>query len=192
MEKTRLPGCALLASGYGVRFGQDKLLYPLNGVPLMRHACLIVPRALFCRRVAVVRTDRAMEIAVGAGWEPVRNEDRTGDIAATIRLGILGMPEDAPGCMFMVADQPWLTSGSIQRLTEAFSAEPDCIHALSFRGQRGNPVIFPRSLFGELASLQPGQSGRAVLTRHPELLRLTEAGSARELADIDTPEDLKT
>ena len=56
--------------------------------------------------------------------------------------------------------------------------------------RRGNPAVFPRDLFGELAALTGDVGGGAVIRRHPERLILVEAASPRELADVDTPADL--
>ena len=83
-----------------------------------------------------------------------------------------------------------LARASVEKLIAAFRAEPGRIAALGWQGRRGNPVVFPRRLFGELSALAGDIGGGAVVKRHPELLTLVEAGSARELADVDAPEDL--
>ena len=110
-------------------------------------------------------------------------------IAASIRLGVAAM-DGMDGALFAVCDQPWLTTESVRRLLDAFSDAGDAICALSWRGTRGSPVIFPACFFGELAALTGDTGGSAVLRRHPERLRLVEASSPRELMDVDTPADL--
>ena len=57
-------------------------------------------------------------------------------------------------------------------------------------GQRGNPVIFPADLLGELAALTGDTGGGMVVKRHRERLLLVAADSPRELFDVDTPADL--
>ena len=44
--------------------------------------------------------------------------------------------------------------------------------------------------FGELAALPAGRGGGWVAARHPERVRLLPVGDARELADVDSREDL--
>ena len=118
-----------MASGFGRRFGSNKLLAEVDGVPLYHRA-------------------------------------------------------------MAVCDQPWLTTKSIIRLKNSFLESPDAICALSWQGRRGNPVVFPADLFGELAALTGDTGGGAVIRRHPERLRLVEAFSPNELLDVDNPEAL--
>ena len=163
-------GCVLMASGAGRRFGSNKLLSAVEGVPLHRRAMAALAPAGSGR---------------GGGGSPKPG----GRIAASIRLGVAAM-DGMDGALFAVCDQPWLTTESVRRLLDAFSDAGDAICALSWRGTRGSPVIFPACFFGELAALTGATGGSAVLRRHPERLRLVEASSPRELMDVDTPADL--
>lgn len=185
-----LPGCVLLASGHSRRFGQDKLLYPIEGTPLLQRACSCVPKNCVSPRIAVVRSHEAFALCADAGFQPLLHDGCRDDIAYSIHLGVSALPAGVPGCMFLVADQPWLSQESVKRLVESFRRCPQRIHALSFAGRRGNPVIFPGALFPELAMLSPGESGRTVLRRHETLLTLVSAMNAQELLDVDTPADL--
>ena len=110
-------------------------------------------------------------------------------MAAGIRLGLADL-RNMDGVLFSVCDQPNLTTKSIENLINSFLESPDFIHALSWQGRRGNPVLFPKALFPELMALTGDAGGSAVIRRQAELLRLTEAGSPRELSDVDYPEEL--
>jgi len=57
-----------------------------------------------------------------------------------------------------------------------------------YKGKKGHPVLFDRSLFGEILSLQIHEMIRDVIHRHSSELRLVEAGEWAVI-DIDTPED---
>ena len=184
-------GCILLASGFGRRFGANKLLALAEGAPLYRRALeRLVPLPL--ARVAVTsQYPQVLELAGSLGFVPLENRGAREGIAAGIRLGIHAM-EGLDGALFTVCDQPWLTTSSIARLLDCFLESPQSICALAWQGKKGNPVVFPADLFPELADLTGDTGGGAVIRRHPERLRMVEAGSARELADIDTPEDLQS
>ena len=112
-------------------------------------------------------------------------------ISATVRLGAAAAEQaGADGALFAVADQPWLTRASVERVLAAFAARPDTIPALSWQGKKGNPCLFPSEFFPELSALAGDTGGGAVIKAHPDRLVLVEADSAAELLDVDTPADL--
>lgn len=182
-------GCVLLASGFGRRFGANKLITPVEGRPLYRRALERIAPLPLARVAVTSQYPDILALAGALGFLALPNPDAEEGIAAGIRLGMSAM-EGLDGVLFSVCDQPWLTQESVKRLLDAFSSGPEYIHALSWRGKRGNPVIFPTGLFHELSALRGDTGGGAVIRRHPDLLRTVEASCAKELADIDTPEDL--
>lgn len=185
-------GCVLLASGFGRRFGGgNKLLAQAEGEPLYRRAMATLAPVPFARRVVVSRFEPVLRAGPAYGFAPVWNAAAAEGIAASVRLGAAAL-EGLDGALFAVCDQPFLTTESISRLLKSFEESPQKIHALSWEGQRGNPVLFPAALFSELRALTGDVGGGRVVKRHPERLVLVEAASPRELADVDRPEDLPT
>ena len=182
-------GGVLLASGAGTRFGGNKLLVPVDGVPLYRRAMAALVGAGLDRLAVCSPYPEILAAGENSGFLPLRNENAAEGISASVKLGLSAM-EDLDGVLFAVCDQPYLTTNSIIKMINSFQESKNAICALSWESQRGNPVIFPRDLFGELAALTGDTGGGAVLRRHPDRLRLVEAASPRELLDVDTPEDL--
>ena len=182
-------GAVLMASGSARRFGSNKLLHPVAGVPLIERAMSALPAALFHRAAVVSACPDILSLAVDRGYLPVANPLAAEGQAASIRLGLAAL-DGVDGALFAVCDQPFLTTNSIIRLLNSFSDTPEHICALSWRGKRGNPVIFPASLFPALSALSGDVGGGRVLRAHPDLLRLVEAASPDELRDVDTTEDL--
>ena len=183
-------GCVIMASGLGKRFGGNKLLCDFHGRPMI--ACILDATACFHRRVVVTRHDEIVKLCTQQGvpvllhTQPRRRN--------TIRLGLqylLALEPRMAGCMFAAADQPRLQRSSVENLQRSFQQAPEAIHRLSFEGQPGNPVIFPKSCFEALLTLPPDVGGRHLLQTRPEPICLTEAGDARELWDADTPEMLQ-
>lgn len=108
--------------------------------------------------------------------------------ADTIRLGA-NWAKGADGCLFLVADQPLLSRDSVERILSEALLYPDCIIRLKHKSIVGNPVYFPKDLFGELSSLAPNETGRAVISRNAHRLRFVEARFAEEMRDLDTASD---
>lgn len=182
-------GCILLASGFGTRFGGEKLLRKVGGETLVSHALGAFPAGLFARRAVTARLAGILAEGAAAGWTPLFNPDAGEGISAGIRLGLTAM-EGMDGVLFAVCDQPWLTRESVCRLAARFEEQSDRIVALSWRGRRGNPVLFPRELFPALASLTGDTGGGAVIGQNPRRLVTVEASFEKELRDIDMPDDL--
>ena len=188
-------GCVLLAAGAGKRFGGEKLLYEVDGVSLIARALALLSGLPFSARVCVVRggAERISALALSAGFHAAVNADADRGVGTSVSTGTLAALERRPdldGILYAVGDQPYLTRISVARLLEAFEREPEKIVSLSFGNERGNPAIFPRAFFAELAALDEDAVGGAVIRRHPQMLRLVEADAAEELADLDVrPQD---
>lgn len=182
-------GAVLMASGAGARFGGNKLLQNVEGIPMIRRTFAALPAALFDRAVAVSSYPEILALAERRGYHPLPNPRAAEGQSASIRLGLAELL-DMDGVLFAVCDQPWLERGSVERLLAAFSALPDKICALSWQGKRGNPVIFPAEFFPPLLALAGDRGGGGIIQANPHRLHLVEAGCAVELRDVDTPAGL--
>ncbi len=202
--------CVIMASGEGKRFGGNKLLASFRGAPLYR-GILKATAPLFeaSPRDRLVVT-RHMEIAAWCRENgvrlllhdlPERNQairlaltalNCVGGRSVSDSRGAGEPLEPLPdGCLFCPADQPLVTEESLSRMMKAFQEAPDRIVRLSYQGTAGSPVLFPSSLFPELAALPSGTGGREVIRRHPGLVTAVEAQFPGELKDADTPEALR-
>ena len=182
-------GCVIMAAGSSSRFGGNKLLTKLEGVPLYRRALEAVPPGVFDRVTVVTGYEEIAAAAAAKGFAVAENRQPEQGVSLTIRLGLESMA-DCDGVLFMAADQPCLTADTVKKLAAAFAAAPRCIHGAAANGQRGNPCVFPSDLFPALLALQGDTGGARVIRSHMDRLRLTEV-PPRELLDADTPEALE-
>lgn len=173
-----------MASGAAVRFGSNKLLYPVDGAPMIERAFSAVPPELFTRACVVSCYPKILALAGERGYLPIPNPDAAQGQSASVRLGLSALT-DMDGVLFSVCDQPWLRRDSVERLLADFSAHPDHICSLSWRGERGSPAVFPRELFPELLALTGDRGGGRVIRAHQDWLRLVEATTPTELQDVD-------
>jgi len=179
-----------MASGAAARFGSNKLLYPVDGIPMILRAFAALPAPLFRRAGVVSCYPEILALAARHGYQAVANPHAREGQSASIRLGLAGMT-DMDGVLFGVCDQPYLSRASVERLLKAFETGPEGIYALSWRGRRGSPAVFPAVLFPELLSLTGQARGGEVVKAHRDLLHLVEADCPRELWDVDRPGELK-
>lgn len=180
-------GCIIMASGMGTRFGSNKLMANLDGMPLIAHA-IRATDGLFAKRVAVTRHEdvaqlcRSLGVAAILHDEPLRSD--------TVRLGMQAMD----GCdtvTFVQADQPLISADTLAALLRSAEERPELIWRVGYRGTPGAPVLFPAWAFDELRALPPGKGGGFVAKARAQSVRCVEAASKWELFDVDTVQDLE-
>ena len=186
--------CLLTAAGSGSRFGEDKLQLLVGGEPMGVRTMNVLHQAPFDLRVLVTSEDKEylMVAAQVRRFAVVINPTPEQGMSSSVRLGTAHILKTGAydGILYAVADQPNLSADTVKRLAEAFLHEPQYIWAPVADGRRGNPVIFPTSLFAELLEVEGDRGGRQVIAAHPELLRTIDVSST-ELKDIDTKEDMR-
>ena len=134
-------GCVLMASGAGRRFGSNKLLSAVEGVPLHRRAMAALAPAGFGRLVVCSPYPEVLSAGAEYGFRPLDNPGAGEGIAASIRLGVAAM-DGMDGALFAVCDQPWLTTESVRRLLDARELEFHEIAAVSpcIYVRKGHPL----------------------------------------------------
>ena len=186
----------LLAAGSARRFGENKLLRPLNGRPLYAHGLAALLAAAKKRPNAdvtvVSRTPEILAAARAAGAKAMESPLSERGLSFTIKAALDSLEPLSEGdyLLFAVADQPFLTAASVAALLEQ-AAPPTRGATLCFGDKVGSPTLFSASLAGQLRALEGDRGGRAVLRAlGGECLRV-QAESERELEDIDLPEQLE-
>lgn len=189
MDKELKIGCVLLAAGEGKRFGGNKLMADFHGKPILEHVLAALPKDDFCCSVIVAANEKRIELAMKYGIDGVINDKPEEGVARSIRMGIDKIGNDVDGCMFLVCDQPMLKTDTLSGMVKNYTK--NTILALSTKGKRGNPVIFPQFLLKELSELAAQQTGVDVINEHVRILKLYDIDEGIELMDIDTKGDLQ-
>lgn len=181
-------GCVVMAAGASCRFGENKLLQDFLGRPLF--ACVLeAVQGVFDRVVVVTGYEPIKVYAEKLGFSVAENLHPELGVSHTIRLGLEAL-QDCDGVVFTTADQPWLSQKTFLGLKEAFLQEPDFLYAVADGENIGNPCLFPKAFFEELAHLQGDVGGKKVILRHRESLRLLSVDE-KELLDCDTPDSME-
>ncbi len=188
-----------MASGFGSRFGENKLMAQLEGKPLYRHGldCLLrAKRSLeeedgwqVCL-IVVSQYREILETAAALGVQAVYNGAACEGIAASLRLGTGAAPGDTDFFVYCVADQPGLGADSLTGFLRGYVRCGKAMGCVSSGGRRGNPAAFGSRYRQELTALTGDRGGSRLMKRYPEDVWQYEV-EERELRDVDLPEDLR-
>jgi len=185
----------VLAAGGSSRFGAPKQLLPWGDNTMLGHVVDVALSSPVASVVVVLgyRADEVRKAVEGRTVRVLVNERWQDGISTSIRTGLtaLALEPDTEAAIFFLADQPAVTPEVVAAVIKRYYQTRKPIIAPTCRGRRGNPVLFDRSAFLELASLKGDSGGRTVIARHPDWVEKVEVPDERVFLDVDTPEDLE-
>jgi molybdenum cofactor cytidylyltransferase len=181
----------ILAAGSSSRLGRPKQLLPLAGRPLLAHT---VANAIASSLddVIVVLGHRADEIAAAVGdlgQRTVINPGYASGQSTSLLAGMAALPATTVAVLFLLGDQPTVTPEAINTLLDAYRAAPAPIMVPVYGGERGNPVLFDRSLFAALWQVGGDEGARAIVRANADAVRLVPVPGSSPPQDVDTDDD---
>jgi molybdenum cofactor cytidylyltransferase len=193
MITARMVAAVVLAAGFSSRMGRPKALLPAGpGGTTFLARIVDTLRRVGLERVVVVLGADAQPIqtsieAAALAVEAVENPDPSRGQLSSL-LVALTMLEEAEAVLVMPVDQPLVTAETVARLMRVYR-EGHAPVVRPCRGPRhGHPVIFDRSVFGELRRADLSRGARDVIAAHIAEVADVEVDDEGAFVDIDTPE----
>ena len=179
----------LLAAGQGSRFGGDKLIHPLHGVPLAAHAVRHL-RAAGLAVVAVVKPgDEALAALLNAeGCTVTVCPEAGAGMGHSLAHGVRATA-GAGGWLVALADMPAVRPVTIARIVEALDAGASLV-APFHRGERGHPVGFAATHRAALMQLAGDVGARSLMQAQRHALVALDVDDPGVLYDVDRRGDL--
>ena len=184
----------VLAAGRSSRMAPaNKLLTEVDGQAMVARA---VDAALASQAGAVTVVtghdgSRVRQALAGRDVKIVENADYADGLSASVRAGLVALPADLDGAVFLLGDMPRVTSAHIDRLIAAFNPdEGRAICVPTWRAKRGNPVLWSSRFFAEMRALEGDTGARGLLRAHADQVCEVEMSDDGVLLDVDTPEAL--
>ena len=181
----------VLAAGESRRFGEQKLVVPFMGKPIVRHA---VERALGsgAGETIVVTGANAADVRgalAGLAVRFVDNPEYRKGMSTSLAAGILALAPGTEAAIIALGDQPLVPAAAYAGVLAEFAKDRPAIIAASYHGVRGHPVLFAAEAFSELIAERGDRGARAVIGKDPRRVRYVEL-SLPVPADVDDPEAL--
>lgn len=182
----------LLAAGRSSRMGPtNKLLAEVNGAPLVARA---VDAALASQaaNVIVVTGHQGESVARALADRPVtfvHNPAFADGLSSSLRAGLAAVPSESDAVVVCLGDMPRVASAVIDRLIAAYSPlEGRAICIPTTHGKQGNPVLWDRAFFTEMAALSGDAGAKRLIGQHADRLCEVPVDDAGILYDVDTPD----
>jgi molybdenum cofactor cytidylyltransferase len=173
---------AVLAAGQGRRFGSDKLMAELDGVPLGLHIAGTLGEISFgwrfavcCKGAAILQQFSALGFAKIENAAPERGQSHSLHLAVEA-----AMVTGAKALLVVLADMPFVSAAHLHKLaaTGTLAASHDSQVPMP-------PALFPRDTWPQLLATRGDRGASALLKT-----ALHIPASAEELRDIDVAGDL--
>ena len=190
----KLPNVAaiVLAAGRSTRMGADnKLLLEFAGKPMVRHVVEAV-QSSHVRNIVVVTGHEAAhveEALEGLDVRFVKNDDYAAGISTSLRTGLTGIEGDADAAIVCLGDMPDISASHVDKLIAAFDPKEGrsiCVPVTG--GRRGNPTLWAREFFDEMATVKGDVGAKHLIGIHEERVCEVAFDDDGVLTDVDTPE----
>lgn len=200
MDKTISRTAAIiLAGGTSSRMGGDrnKLLLPLGDRPVLMHvieatlASRAWPVLLVLGHQAEAVREQLQTFLQKSSLKILENPDYRSGMSTTLQVGLSALLSDdyrnsLTDVLFLLGDQPMITTGIIDSLLELREQTQKRIVLPLYQGQRGNPVLFSLDFADELLQIRGDEGGRSVLKNHPDEIVTLEIEKLSANFDVDT------
>jgi molybdenum cofactor cytidylyltransferase len=181
----------VLAAGASSRMGTPKQTLPVRGKPMLEDVLEVLRRTKVDQVLVVLGANDA-EVRSKVEFKDeviVHNQDYAKGLSSSIRLGLSAMGPTTDAVFMVLADQPFLAPGTVDRMIETYLASGAPIVVPVYRGRRGNPVLFGRRLFPEIMKVQGDSGARSVVEGNEDLVLEVPVDDEGVVADVDTSSD---
>ncbi|MCB2192081.1 MAG: putative selenium-dependent hydroxylase accessory protein YqeC [Deltaproteobacteria bacterium] len=189
LPKSEVAG-VILAAGFSTRFGGQKLTTSLAGRPLASWAIESALASRLGRVVLVAQAETAQELTgLFPNLEVVLNPQAQEGQASSLRLGLEVLGSQYSHALFLLADQPLISSQLIDRFVKV-AEERRGLAALTGANSFSPPALFARGYWPDLKSLQGDTGGRSVLEKYGDEAVFIAPDFPLAGLDVDTSEAL--
>jgi molybdenum cofactor cytidylyltransferase len=185
-------GGLLLAAGQSRRMGPaNKMLVEIDGAPMVLHAA----RALLASGASPVvvvlghAPEAVEDVLSGLDVTFVRNPDYADGLSTSLKAGLAALPDYCTGAVVALGDMPGVSAQDIDSLIDAF--DPPAGHSIcvpTYNDKRGNPVLWARQYFAEMASVSGDVGARHLIGENADQVVEVPRDNPGILIDLDTPE----
>lgn len=184
----------VLAAGKSSRMGStNKLTAEVEGQAMVLRVVKAAQSSGASPVIVVTGHDAEKVQAALAGLDVqfIHNPDFADGLSTSLRTGAKALRDGVDAALVCLGDMPDISTSHIARLMAAF--DPDegrTICVPTFRGKRGNPVLWGSAYFAELQGLKGDTGAKHLIGEHVDAVCEVPMPDDATLRDIDTPDEL--
>lgn len=179
----------ILASGFSNRMGKDKLLIEIEGEKTIERVINACIKSKLDKIIIIYRNEKIKHIADRYGIKAIQNNKAYKGQSESMKIGIRNTGKKN-SYMFIVGDQPYLDSDTINRLIKEYKDSKSTIAIPYYRKKRGMPLILSNIYRDELLNVSGDKGGRDVIKRNLSDVHIVNIDDEKIGIDIDSIEDL--
>jgi molybdenum cofactor cytidylyltransferase len=191
-ERSGAVAGVVLAGGSSTRMGKNKLLFDLDGEPVVRRTVRQAVAAGLDPVITVLGYEADLVRLELDELDPrcriVVNPHFERGINSSLKTGIAEIPTSCVAAVVMLADMPLVTAEMIATLVARYRASEAPLVISDYDGVNAPPMLYDRVLFEELRVMEGEGCGRQVVRRHQNSA-VVVAWPVSALTDLDVPED---
>ncbi|KNF07099.1 molybdenum hydroxylase accessory protein, YgfJ family [Gottschalkia purinilytica] len=180
----------IMASGFSKRMGRDKLLLEIDGLPMIERVIQKVKNSNVQEIILVYRKELVKNIGEKYEIYTVYNPYAQLGQSEAMKIGIKNTNLNSKGYMFVVGDQPFISSNAINTLINEFIKNKEIV-VPTYDEKRGSPVIFSSHYRDSLLMINGDIGGREVIDKNIDKVKFIEMDKSFFGEDIDTLQDYK-
>jgi molybdenum cofactor cytidylyltransferase len=186
----------VLAAGLSSRMGsRNKLLLPLDGVPIVRRSVATILGHPFAE-VVVVTGHQSADVEEALRAMPVLfayNARFVQGQMTSVRQGLASLSERSAGIagvMVCLADQPRLTTDDVDAIASAFFERPGCpVLVPTYQGARGNPIVLARASLETILARGGNFGCKQFVSKNSDVVETLAMPNDHVVVDVDSPAD---
>lgn len=179
----------ILASGFSKRMKMDKLSLEINGIPIIESVIKAANKSLLDEILIIYRDIKIKEIADKYCIRTFFNGNANLGQSESIKLGVRNSDINAQAYLFLVGDQPFITSDVIDQIINSYNRKHYSIVVPTYNGKKGSPVLFSSIYKEKLLSLEGDTGGREIIANEGTQIYFENITQSKAGLDIDTYED---
>jgi molybdenum cofactor cytidylyltransferase len=182
----------VLAAGQSRRMGNaNKLLMKIDNFPMiglvaktLNESCLDVINV-----VTGFEAEQIKDALSDYGVRFIDNPDYEQGLSTSLVAGLRSIDETIDAVIICLGDMPMVTSTGIKQLINEFN--PDVgreICVPTYRGKRGNPILWSRRFINEMLQLEGDVGAKHLLFKYDDVVHEVAMQDSGVLLDFDTQE----